>query len=644
MRFFRGLSALPCLFILSLSAILTLHLHGARGQGTPPLCNDKLICLDQDWTEDERRWWYTTSQGSRLLPLSWMLALEGADLTSPEEKFLSEHNVAHWGYLANPASEHNLPVGFAVDQDKSFNDDGPVANIMCDTFPAHCRSSVMQKPWVGLTCAACHTNDIKFGGKTFRVEGASGLADFQAFNEDLLRALKNTLEKERFQRFATGVLGGNTSRAQQAALREQLAEQIAWKEKLAEMNKGDVRYGHGRIDAQGHILNRVALTTRPESPINKIRPNAPASIPFIWNTHQQSQVQWNGIAKLHVGVRGPLGRLVKKAGALIRNTSEVIGVFAHVESHGRRATQGYKSSVRVGNIDELETLLIGLRSPRWPEDILGPIDQAKASRGKTQFDAKCISCHSNLAWNDVDTRIQVEMTPIQDIDTDVSLACNTFFHRSRTRKFEGQKVYVFRGDRIASEDATSNMLTNLAIGAVWRKAFKKGPAPVVFDDVTVSTRGDERTPPPEEALPGVSDKAKKDFAQECLSKKDPLLAYKARPLNGAWATAPYLHNGSVPTLYDLLLPAKVRQTRRIGIPDKPAGSEFRPESFGVGSTQFDPKNVGFVTDPAANPTIFHTKDPNSGEPIPGNLNSGHDYGTDLTEDQRRDLVEYLKTL
>jgi hypothetical protein len=66
--------------------------------------------------------------------------------------------------------------------------------------------------------------------------------------------------------------------------------------------------------------------------------------------------------------------------------------------------------------------------------------------------------------------------------------------------------------------------------------------------------------------------------------------------------------------------------------------------FGVGSTQFDPKNVGFVTDPAANPTIFHTRDPNSGEPIPGNLNSGHDYGTDLTEDQRRDLVEYLKTL
>ena len=610
------------------------------------MCNDNLICLDQDWTEDERRWWYKTSQGSRLLPLSWMLALEGPDSTSPAERFLSEANVARWGYLANPASEHNLPVGFAADQDESFNDDDePVANIMCDTFPAHCRSSVMQKPWVGLTCAACHTNDIKFGGKTIRVEGASGLADFQIFNEDLLRALKGTLEEARFQRFATGVLGSNPSQAQRDGLKQQLAEQVAWKTKLQNMNKGDVRYGHGRIDAQGHILNRVALTTRPESPLNKVRPDAPASIPFIWNTNQQDKLQWNGIAQLRIEEFDELDLfdIAKKAGALIRNTSEVIGVFAHVEAHDRIATQGYKSSVRVTNLGELEKLLSGLRSPRWPEDILGSIDHAKASRGEEHFKVKCRSCHSHLASDDVDTPIDVVMTPIQEIDTDMFLACNTVFHKSRTRKFEGQKIYAFNGNRIGREDATSNMLTNLAIGAVWRKVLKAGPD--FFDNVAVSIGGGQpNTEGPEEVLPGVTDKTKKDFADKCYNTTHPLLAYKARPLNGVWATAPYLHNGSVPTLHDLLLPAKVPQTRRSGATGQPAGSEFRPESFGVGGTQFDPKKVGFVTDPAANPTIFQTRDPNSGEPIPGNLNSGHPYGTDLTEDQRGDLVEYLKTL
>ncbi len=60
------------------------------------------------------------------------------------------------------------------------------------------------------------------------------------------------------------------------------------------------------------------------------------------------------------------------------------------------------------------------------------------------------------------------------------------------------------------------------------------------------------------------------------------LGYIARPLNGIWATAPYLHNGSVPTLYDLLLPA-----------------EQRPRTFYTGSNEFDPVKVGYVRPPAA---------------------------------------------
>jgi hypothetical protein len=107
-------------------------------------------------------------------------------------------------------------------------------------------------------------------------------------------------------------------------------------------------------------------------------------------------------------------------------------------------------------------------------------------------------------------------------------------------------------------------------------------------------------------------------------------AYRARPLNGIWATAPYLHNGSVPSLYQMLLPA-----------------ERRDAVFFTGSRQFDPKVVGFATAPFTGGFRFDTA-------IPGNSNRGHEFrnaphgggviGPELTDQERWDLIEYLKTL
>ena len=106
---------------------------------------------------------------------------------------------------------------------------------------------------------------------------------------------------------------------------------------------------------------------------------------------------------------------------------------------------------------------------------------------------------------------------------------------------------------------------------------------------------------------------------------EPGTRYKARPLDGVWATAPYLHNGSVPTLYDLLLPP-----------------ERRPATFAVGSRRFDPVRVGFETDGPGFPT-FRAVD-EDGRPVPGNANVGHVFGTELGEAERWALVEYLKSL
>jgi mono/diheme cytochrome c family protein len=103
--------------------------------------------------------------------------------------------------------------------------------------------------------------------------------------------------------------------------------------------------------------------------------------------------------------------------------------------------------------------------------------------------------------------------------------------------------------------------------------------------------------------------------------------YANMPLDGVWARGPYLHNGSVPTLRDLLDP-----------PDK------RPKSFYRGNDVYDPKKVGFVVDrPASNGrtlTPYDTK-------TRGNGNGGHTgkaYGVDLPDADKDALVEYLKTL
>ncbi|HET6519666.1 MAG TPA: cytochrome c [Geminicoccaceae bacterium] len=99
--------------------------------------------------------------------------------------------------------------------------------------------------------------------------------------------------------------------------------------------------------------------------------------------------------------------------------------------------------------------------------------------------------------------------------------------------------------------------------------------------------------------------------------------YVARPLVGVWLLGPYLHNGSVPTLRDLLGP--------------PAR---RPKVFHRGYDVIDPDDVGFVSaGPAAEARGFRVDTSER-----GNGNGGHAYGADLPEPDRRALIEYLKTL
>jgi hypothetical protein len=102
--------------------------------------------------------------------------------------------------------------------------------------------------------------------------------------------------------------------------------------------------------------------------------------------------------------------------------------------------------------------------------------------------------------------------------------------------------------------------------------------------------------------------------------------YANVPLDGLWLRAPFLHNGSVPTLRDLLEPA-----------------ERRPPVFYRGDDVYDPENVGFVSDVPERDGrrlfAFYTG-------LPGNSNRGHEgrqYGTELSPEDKDALVEFLKS-
>jgi len=160
----------------------------------------------------------------------------------------------------------------------------------------------------------------------------------------------------------------------------------------------------------------------------------------------------------------------------------------------------------------------------------------------------------------------------------------------KTGFLEGTKMFYFAGKKLGPTTQAKNLLSLASIGAMIRHPL---------ETVTQGMR---------------------DFTGTMGSFSKNAYQYKARPLNGIWATSPYLHNGSVPSLYQLLLP----------------GSQ-RDKVFYTGNREFDPVNVGQYSDEQEGLFKFDAT-------LYGNSNAGHEYGTQLSNKQRYELIEFMKTL
>ena len=584
----------------------------------------------QGWTEGDRVAWYTASQGSRLIPRAWLDALERPDGTG---MFLDPLYIYKFRYLPNPAAgwdsrdkscpfDKALPLGFAVDcqSDKALT-----------TSQLHWKANQSDRePWVGMNCSACHTAEMTYKGTTFRADGGPSMTDFQGFMAKLVLAVHETVsDPAKLGRFSTAVLGPKASPADQAALKLAIDKWTAWNDKLDTLNDPNSddpanripAYGFGRLDAIGHIYNKIALIATPTSIAHQIAnpADAPTSFPFLWNVPQLDRVEWNGIAvnSVAVGVH---------YGALGRNTGEVIGVFGDVGIKKNPGLGGYASSVNVKALNDMEAQLARLQPPRWPA-AFGGIDAKLADTGRQLFAKDCAGCHTvpTKTQGDLTETFTTTLQPVFSVagtnqhgsGTDFWMACNAVLDSASSGLFTGNKAQVITGAPIQDPAANLVLLTNAVTGVLAANKFQ------VASLVIFHSNG---LPPPVQINRAAGVNAKQARAQACMNFKDdpsdPKMVYKGRPLQGIWATAPYLHNGSVPNLYEMLLPPAQRS-----------------KTFYLGSRVFDPKNVGLETAKSdTNSFMFDTS-------LPGNANTGHDYNNaGLSDADRWALVEYMKSL
>jgi hypothetical protein len=540
--------------------------------------------LDQGWTPQQRARFYITSQGSQLIPLAWFLALE-QDNGSPFTQDLTRY-----GFLPSLVNANGLPVGFTVDNQAGT--------------------------WAGLNCSACHTNQVEYQGTTMQLDGGPTNADLYAFIAELTQALEKTLsDSARFDRFANKIPANNESRQE---LRNELTRFSAYFSTYVNSATPKNPWGPARADAFGLIFNRVAAIDLSDRAVwqwfhsletNNRQPNAPVSYPYLWGVSRMDKVQWNGVADNT--------SCIKRLG---RNVGEVLGVFARIQL--TPSITGYKSTAAISDQVMLEeTLIKHLKSPQWsdPNSNLPPIDKTKKAQGEALYRKYCVNCHVVIDRNS-SSRVTVNLTPLSKIGTDPAMAEGVACRTANTGSLAGTAQPVVGGTKLKPTDYVLNLAQNAVSGAI-----VNNPPPLSCL-LNLSAKASAAAQPKKPAQTSVQER-------QTLAKRIPpvykraigtgncitaLEQYIGRPLDGIWATAPYLHNGSVPSLYQLLLPANQRVAK-----------------FKVGSRVFDPVNVGF--DITTGSFEFDTS-------LPGNSNSGHEYGTNLTEAQRQQLLEYLKAL
>ncbi len=578
-------------------------------------------------TPAEQSEFYHLEEGSEVFPFDWFMALESEDGNG-----LFVENLERFGLLPDPTSTYRMPIGITVADTRDLRFSGV--------------------KMVGVSCAACHVTELQYQGRSIRVDGAGARTDTTAFYRALATSVVDTTKDfRRFLRFVKrlrahgpslqldqvesrrsaavfgvlpvdGVPSAPFDADLLASLRARLEQErsspsIDLSEGLTVKEGPEVAAAKRAIDARlMDDLSPQALssmmprrsTGKSNSAINGVAP-ADALDAFGWAYLKDSIVNFRLLLaramfilklvnSMEVQTTPPgFGRLDAFGGArnllfnppsqptptlapvsyphlwnfermqwvhwdanttsvLERNIGQALGLGAIYDGSTSAST------VSVRNLHRLEQLAKKMAPPRW-ESIFGVIDQAAAKRGRVIFEAQCASCHSSIDESGT--------AGLADVGTDPKRA-------------------------LSFAEPVSNRPNSVAINELLKAIKRRAYA-------------DAGIPPAEQG--------EIEGQRPAVWRETKL--YAKRPLIGVWATAPYLHNNSVPTLYDLLLPASQRAVPIV-----------------VNKFDYDTQKLGMKIPPGIDPAL------KLDVTRQGNSNAGHEFGTKLSEGQRTDLLAYLK--
>jgi hypothetical protein len=564
--------------------------------------------------------------------MPWIL-LTAVDVADPDSTKPFVENLDRYGLLPDPGRNDGLPVGLTVASNPfTFGMD-----------------------FVGVNCAACHVGELRHNGKAVRVDGAPNMFNLQLFYSDaidavmattsdggkLWRALKR-LGRQDYARYgivaplvrpATLVYYGANVLMHRDRLdaRLELVDVI----KLAKEQR-DPKHptaGFGRLDAFDGTRNFIFTRLRKAdadgsfkvNTANMVKLDAPVKFPWLWSRKASLPASVEAYRDQPQNFPRVWGFkdydwiewTIDTNTVMERNFTETLGAGATVVLDPKRASL-FETSVPIQGMHDLEWLAYYLDPPKWPAAVFGEIKPDLAAAGGEIFKKQCAGCHE---YGD-DQRTPTDLIRLRgmrpdEVGTDPTAALRIACPIPDIGALAvPPKSYSVKDSQLLKDCA----------GVKAGEAFSGNPfaktVQVVVDSIkqrAYAAAGIDAAQ--QRAMEDLDQGGGVAWRDTLIDTQPPYGPYAARPLYGIWAAAPYLHNGSIPTLYHLLLPP-----------------EQRPKTFALGAREYDPTKLGFVVDTACNQEDCVVDTTQT-----GNGNGGHLWGTDMSESDRMALLEYLKT-
>ena len=637
----------------------------------------------QGWCEASRQVYYRLPQGTSFFGLryDWVANFEVPVGQAPliTRDYMESIGFIYDGAkLPNTNNPANLPIGLTWHYDQQSN------------------------KILDVSCAACHSSQLTYRGKALQIDGGSGghaltsSSPSQFIGRAVLSLFTTWFNPFKFERFANKVLIIDQSRAASRALRAALGSSL-WEAAVYGWYNRPSRYpvteGYGRTDGLARIANTVFADNLDRN--NYRIGNAPVNYPHVWDIWAFDWVQWMGsvnqpMARNLNEALGVRAQLELKDHAKRFSSSVMLQEIHCIETVLQHLKPPHWPTELFGQIDAplsqegkvlFDTACLECHGP-FRFDQLAADAAIKAGLPATDIPAarpsECRVCHGpwfaspgQLAQKPVGMLTPAAAKAIGDAQAS-AVASATVMH-SDPYWLETRRAWVWQVAHIDLDyigtDPTSalNFINNTydlsalqdTDGGRAVTAPRSGPtdAQYIVDWKHVPAGpglrfiGGEvryakyremhlfdsgaRVPTPDQRSDAED---LNGFGEH--DRPRAWRGYRPRPLEGVWATAPFLHNGSVPTLYELLGP-----------------DDERAMTFHVGRKEYDPQNLGLETGAFKGAFLFDTR-------LTGNSNRGHSFDDGMcsdgiigfqrkdepgycrrfTEHERRALLEYLKVL